>query len=98
MTLAGAVASSTASIGVAHSLVNAPYRAAAVVARAAETLDEIAGGRYTLGSAPLLSGAFGPADEHRGDDGGGEQGDGEGDDGAVETSVEGRTEDGADQR
>lgn len=49
MTLAGALAASTDSIGIAHSVVNAPYRAPAVVARAAETLDEISAGRYTLG-------------------------------------------------
>jgi alkanesulfonate monooxygenase SsuD/methylene tetrahydromethanopterin reductase-like flavin-dependent oxidoreductase (luciferase family) len=49
MTLAGALAASTTSIGIAHSVVNPPYREPAVVARAAETLDEISGGRYTLG-------------------------------------------------
>lgn len=49
MTLAGALAASTTTIGIAHSVINAPYREPAVVARAAETLDEITGGRYTLG-------------------------------------------------
>ena len=49
MTLAGALAASTSEIGIAHSVVNAPYRAPAVVARAADTLDEISAGRYTLG-------------------------------------------------
>jgi alkanesulfonate monooxygenase SsuD/methylene tetrahydromethanopterin reductase-like flavin-dependent oxidoreductase (luciferase family) len=49
MTLAGALAASTTTIGIAHSVVNAPYREPAVVARAADTLDEITGGRYTLG-------------------------------------------------
>jgi len=49
MTLAGAVAAATTTIGVAHSVVNAPYREPAVVARAADTLDEISGGRYILG-------------------------------------------------
>jgi alkanesulfonate monooxygenase SsuD/methylene tetrahydromethanopterin reductase-like flavin-dependent oxidoreductase (luciferase family) len=49
MTLAGALAASTSTIGIAHSVVNAPYREPAVVARAADTLDEISGGRYTLG-------------------------------------------------
>lgn len=49
MTLAGAVAAATTTIGVAHSVVNAPYREPAVVARAADTLDEISGGRYVLG-------------------------------------------------
>ncbi|HSJ27663.1 MAG TPA: LLM class flavin-dependent oxidoreductase [Acidimicrobiia bacterium] len=49
MTLAGALADATSTIGVAHSVVNAPYRSPAVVARAADTLDEITGGRYVLG-------------------------------------------------
>ena len=49
MTLAGALAATTTRIGIAHSVVNAPYRAPAVVARAADTLDEISGRRYTLG-------------------------------------------------
>lgn len=49
MTLAGALAAVTDRIGVAHSVINAPFREPAVVARAADTLDEISGGRYTLG-------------------------------------------------
>jgi alkanesulfonate monooxygenase SsuD/methylene tetrahydromethanopterin reductase-like flavin-dependent oxidoreductase (luciferase family) len=49
MTLAGALADATSKIGIAHSVVNAPYRSPAVVARAADTLDEITGGRYVLG-------------------------------------------------
>ncbi len=49
MTLAGALAVSTTTVGIAHSVVNPPYREPAVVARAADTLDEISGGRYTLG-------------------------------------------------
>jgi alkanesulfonate monooxygenase SsuD/methylene tetrahydromethanopterin reductase-like flavin-dependent oxidoreductase (luciferase family) len=49
MTLAGALAAATSTIGIAHSVVNAPCREPAVVARAADTLDEISGGRYTLG-------------------------------------------------
>lgn len=49
MTLAGALAAATTRIGIAHSVVNAPYRSPAVVARAADTLDEISDGRYTLG-------------------------------------------------
>jgi alkanesulfonate monooxygenase SsuD/methylene tetrahydromethanopterin reductase-like flavin-dependent oxidoreductase (luciferase family) len=49
MTLAGALAEATTEIEIAHSVVNSPYREPAVVARAAETLDEITGGRYTLG-------------------------------------------------
>lgn len=49
MTLAGALAASTTTVGLAHSVVNAPMRPPAIVARAAQTLDEISGGRYTLG-------------------------------------------------
>lgn len=49
MTLLGALAASTNTIDVGHSVVNAPYREPAVVARAADTLDEITGGRYVLG-------------------------------------------------
>ena len=49
MTLLGALAASTNTINVGHSVVNAPYREPAVVARAADTLDEITGGRYVLG-------------------------------------------------
>lgn len=49
MTLAGALVEATSTIEVAHSVVNAPYRAPAVVARAADTLDEISAGRYILG-------------------------------------------------
>lgn len=49
MTLAGALAAATTRIGISHSTINAPFHQPAVVARAAETLDEISGGRYTLG-------------------------------------------------
>jgi alkanesulfonate monooxygenase SsuD/methylene tetrahydromethanopterin reductase-like flavin-dependent oxidoreductase (luciferase family) len=49
MTIAGGVAATTTRIGIGHSVVNAPLRPAAVVARAADTLDEISNGRYTLG-------------------------------------------------
>lgn len=49
MTMAGAIAAATDSIGVTHSTINAPMRPPALVARAAQTLDEISGGRYTLG-------------------------------------------------
>jgi alkanesulfonate monooxygenase SsuD/methylene tetrahydromethanopterin reductase-like flavin-dependent oxidoreductase (luciferase family) len=47
--VAGAIAESTATIGVSHSVINAPMRPAAMIAKAAETLDEISNGRYTLG-------------------------------------------------
>lgn len=49
MTLAGALAAGTTKIGLVHSTINAPMRPPAVVARAAHTLDEVSGGRYTLG-------------------------------------------------
>ncbi len=49
MTMAAAVAATTSTIGIAHSTINAPFRPPAVVARTAHTLDEISGGRYTLG-------------------------------------------------
>lgn len=49
MTLAGALAAATSRIEIAHSVINSPYREPAVVARAAETLDEISNGRYILG-------------------------------------------------
>ena len=46
---AAAIAASTSTIGVGHAVINSPYRYPALVARAAATLDEISGGRYTLG-------------------------------------------------
>lgn len=49
MTLAGALAAATDEIGLTHSVVNAPLRPPALIARAAHTLDEVSGGRYTLG-------------------------------------------------
>ena len=49
MTLGGALARETSTIRLSHSVVNPPLRSTAVVARAAQTLDEISGGRYTLG-------------------------------------------------
>lgn len=49
LSLAGALAASTTRIGISHSVINAPMRPPALVARAAQTLDEISGGRYTLG-------------------------------------------------
>lgn len=49
MSLAGALAASTTRIGISHSVINAPMRPPALVARAAQTLDEISNGRYTLG-------------------------------------------------
>ena len=49
MSLAGAVAAATTRIRVGHSMVNLPYRQPTIVAAAANTLDEISGGRYVLG-------------------------------------------------
>ncbi|MEX1281257.1 MAG: LLM class flavin-dependent oxidoreductase [Acidimicrobiia bacterium] len=49
LTLAGALAAATDEIGLTHSVVNAPLRPPALVARAAHTLDEVSRGRYTLG-------------------------------------------------
>ena len=49
MAMGGAIATATSTIGISHSVVNIPIRPAALIAKAAETLDEISGGRYTLG-------------------------------------------------
>ncbi len=49
MAMGGAIATATSTIGISHSVVNVPIRRAALIAKAAETLDEISGGRYTLG-------------------------------------------------
>lgn len=69
MTLGGAVCASTSTIRISHSMVNAPLRPAAVVANAATTLDEISGGRYTLGmgagNTPGDYEAFGIASDRR---------------------------------
>jgi alkanesulfonate monooxygenase SsuD/methylene tetrahydromethanopterin reductase-like flavin-dependent oxidoreductase (luciferase family) len=46
---AGAVAASTERLRVAHAVINNPYRYPTQTARIAATLDEISGGRYTLG-------------------------------------------------
>jgi alkanesulfonate monooxygenase SsuD/methylene tetrahydromethanopterin reductase-like flavin-dependent oxidoreductase (luciferase family) len=47
--VAAAIAASTSRIGLAHAVVNNPYHHPALVARAAATLDEVSGGRYSLG-------------------------------------------------
>ena len=49
VSMAAAVAASTSTIGIGHAVINNPYRHPALVARIAATLDEISGGRYTLG-------------------------------------------------
>lgn len=49
VSMAGALAEATSSIKIGHSMFNAPYRSPAMVAKIAETLDEISGGRYVFG-------------------------------------------------
>ena len=49
VSLLGGLAEATATIGIGHSVINAPYRAPGLMAKIAETLDEISGGRYVLG-------------------------------------------------
>lgn len=49
VSMAAAVAAATERIGVGHSVINAPYRPAAMTAKIADTLDEISGGRYVFG-------------------------------------------------
>lgn len=69
MTLAGALAAVTSRIGIAHSVVNAPYREPAVIAHAADTLDEISNCRYILGigagNTPENYEMFGMDADHR---------------------------------
>ena len=47
--LMGGLAQATTTIGLGHSVLNAPYRAPGLTAKIAETLDEMSGGRYVLG-------------------------------------------------
>lgn len=49
MTVAAAIAAATTSIGIGHSVVNAPYRTPAMLAHLAASLADISGGRYSLG-------------------------------------------------
>ncbi len=49
VSMAAAVAAATSTIGVGHAVMNSPYRAPALAAKIAATLDEISGGRYTFG-------------------------------------------------
>jgi alkanesulfonate monooxygenase SsuD/methylene tetrahydromethanopterin reductase-like flavin-dependent oxidoreductase (luciferase family) len=49
ISIAAAIAAATTRIGISHAVLNNPYRHPALVARAAATLDEISGGRYSLG-------------------------------------------------
>ena len=47
--IAAGLAATTTRIVIAHSVLNSPYRAPALVASMATTLDEMSGGRYVLG-------------------------------------------------
>ncbi len=49
ISMAAALAVATSTIGIGHAVINNPYRHPALLAKAAETLSEISGGRYTLG-------------------------------------------------
>lgn len=49
VSMAGALAATTTSIRIGHSVINSPYRSPAMLASIATTLDEISGGRYVLG-------------------------------------------------
>lgn len=49
VSMAGALVAATSRIEIGHSVINAPYRSAGLTAKVAETLDEIAGGRFFLG-------------------------------------------------
>ncbi len=57
----GALAEATSTIRIGHGVVNAPYRSPGHLAKIAETLDEVSGGRYVLG---LGSGNTPDADYH----------------------------------
>lgn len=70
VSIAGALAATTDTIGLGHSVVNSPYRSPAMVASIATTLDEISGGRYILGvgagsTADSDYEAFGFPTDHR---------------------------------
>jgi alkanesulfonate monooxygenase SsuD/methylene tetrahydromethanopterin reductase-like flavin-dependent oxidoreductase (luciferase family) len=64
-----AIAAVTSRIRIAHAVINNPYRYPSQTARIATTLDEISGGRYTLGiglgNTPADYPLFGIAADHR---------------------------------
>jgi len=68
VSFAAALAASTSSVEIGHSMFNTPYRSPALVAKIAESLDEISGGRYILGlgagNTPDYR-AFGFVSDHR---------------------------------
>lgn len=49
MSLLGGLAAATSTVRIGHSVLNTPYQAPGLVAKTAETLDEMSGGRYVLG-------------------------------------------------
>lgn len=49
VSMAGALCAATSRIEIGHSVINAPYRSAALMAKITESLDEISGGRFFLG-------------------------------------------------
>jgi alkanesulfonate monooxygenase SsuD/methylene tetrahydromethanopterin reductase-like flavin-dependent oxidoreductase (luciferase family) len=49
VSMTGALAAVTTTIGIGHAVMNSPYRAPALTAKIAATLDAIADGRYTFG-------------------------------------------------
>ena len=49
VSIAAALAATTSRIKIGQSVINAPYRSPALIAKTAETLDEISGGRYLFG-------------------------------------------------
>lgn len=49
VSMAAALAATTTTMKIGHSVINSPYRSPAMVASIATTLDEISGGRYVLG-------------------------------------------------
>jgi len=49
VSIAAAVAATTSSINLGQSVVNSPYRSPAMMAKIADTIDEISGGRFVLG-------------------------------------------------
>ena len=48
-TLAAAIAATTTTIGIGHSVINAPYRSPVMLAHIVSAIADVAGGRYSLG-------------------------------------------------
>jgi len=48
-TFAAAIAATTSTIGIGHSVVNAPYRSPVMLAHVAAAIADVSGGRYSLG-------------------------------------------------